>query len=102
MKATRTVSDAPIYNPTSDLERIESKLTELCFIAGISADLESITIDELIAALRVNYRYTTPLAMATNEPAATDWLRKANFNLVIQARKYWWNRQLAKGAQARG
>jgi hypothetical protein len=102
MKATRTALSAPVYDPTSDLERIESKLTELCFIAGIDTDLDSITIDELVTALRVNYRYTTPLAMATNEPAATDWLRKLNFNLVIQARKYWWNRQLAKGAQARG
>ena len=102
MKATRTASSAPVYDPVSDLERIESKLTELCFIAGISTDLDSIAIDDLIAALRVNYRYTTQLSTAANEPAATDWLRKANFNLVIQARKYWWNRQLAKGAQARG
>lgn len=102
MKASRTASSAPIYNPTADLERIESKLTELCFIAGIDTDLDAITIDELITALRTNYRYTTPLASAISEPAATDWLRKANFHLVIQARKYWWNRQLAKGAQARG
>jgi hypothetical protein len=102
MKATRVASSAPVYDATSDLERIESKLTELCYIAGVDTDLDAITIDELIAALRINYRYTTQVAVASNEPAAVDWLRKANFNLVIQARKYWWNRQLAKGAQARG
>lgn len=102
MKRTRSIGDGPLYSPEKDIERAELKLAQICYIAGLDgANLDSLTIDEIIAAIRESFRYTSPQTSST-EPAAVDWNRQANFHLIIQARKYWWNRQLAKGAQARG
>ena len=90
------------YDAAADIERAELKLAQICFTVGLNgSSLDALSIDEIIAAIRTHYRYTSPLASST-EPAAVDWNRQANFHLVIQARKYWWTLQLAKGAQARG
>jgi hypothetical protein len=103
MKRTRVVAtDGPLYSPEKDLDRIESKLYEICKIAGIEEEnLDNLTIDELVNTLRITFFYSSPKG-ASFSPAAIDLLRQENFHLVIQARKYWWYRQLAKGAQSRG
>ena len=90
------------YDAASEIERSELKLAQICYTVGLNgSSLSALSIDEIIAAIRTHYRYTSPLASST-EPAAVDWNRQANFHLIIQARKYWWTLQLAKGAQARG
>lgn len=90
------------YDASADIDRAELKLAQICYTVGLNgSNLDTLSIDEIIAAIRTHYRYTSPLGTSA-EPAAVDWNRQANFHLVIQARKYWWTRQLAKGAQARG
>lgn len=102
MKRTKSEIGDNLYNPTKDLERIEANLYKLCLIAGIEgADLDSLTIDILIESLRRSFYYSTPKNEKVTH-ASIDFLRQENFHLVIQARKYWWYRQLAKGALSRG
>jgi hypothetical protein len=102
MKRTRSAASGNLYDATKDLERSEQKIAELAYIAGLDpTDLDTVTIDELIQALRAVFPYTSPVGISYNV-CATDFIRQENFHLVIQARKYWWYRQLAKGAQSRG
>lgn len=102
MKRTRTTAGENLYDATKDLERTERKLLELIYIAGLdNTDIDTVTIDELIEALRKGFVYTSAVGNSYNI-GATAFLREENFHLVIQARKYWWYRQLAKGALSRG
>lgn len=102
MKRTRNIGDGPLYDPVIDLKRAEIKLAQICYTVGLDgSDLDSLTIDDIIGSIRSHFMYTSPQTNSL-EPAAVDWERQANFHLCIQARKYWWNRQLAKGAQSRG
>lgn len=102
MKRTRLEVGSNLYNPDTDLERTELKLYEICYIIGLSPEnLDSVTIDEIINGLRGSFYYTSPPGGASTI-AAIDWLRQANFHLVLNARKYWWYRQLIRGVKSRG
>jgi hypothetical protein len=102
MKRTRSSTTGNLYDAAKDLQRSEEKIAEIAFIAGIdSSDLDTLTIDDLVEALRNSFPYTSPTSFSY-DVCATDYIRQENFHLVIQARKYWWYRQLAIGAQSRG
>lgn len=102
MKRTRSEVNGNLYDPLKDLERIEYNLYKICLIAGIeNADLDDLTIDDLITALRSSFYYSSPKAQSLSH-SSIDFISQENFHLVIQARKYWWYRQLAIGAQSRG
>jgi hypothetical protein len=102
MKRTRSATSGNLYDAAKDLERSEQKIIELAYIAGLDVtDLDMMTIDQLIQELRSVFPYTSPVGISYNV-CATDFIRQENFHLVIQARKYWWYRQLAIGALSRG
>lgn len=102
MKRLKSQSDSNLYDPLSDLERAQHFIAKFCYIAGIDESrLEDVTIDEIITSIRESYKYTSPTSLSY-EPAAFDWLRQANFHLIIQARKYWWYAQMANARSSRG
>jgi hypothetical protein len=102
MKRTTSTASGSLYDASKDLQRAEEKLLEIIYIAGLeNTDIDTVTIDDIVSALRSSFHYTTSVSLSYYS-AATDYLRQENFHLVIQARKYWWYRQLAKGALNRG
>jgi|688.fasta_scaffold25867_13 hypothetical protein len=102
MKRTRSQTEAALYNPQSDLERVDYKLAVICILAGITEDnLDLITIDDIVSGLRNNFHYSSPSAVSRSH-SAIDFLRTENYHLVTSARRYWWHRQIIKGVIARG
>lgn len=102
MKRTRTVGDSTIlFDANKDLSRAEEKLAEICFIVGLDgANLDSLTIDEIVEEIRKNFYYTSPVGIPSH--AGLTWLRKTHFHVIGRARRYWWHRQLAKGSLKNG
>lgn len=102
MKRLRSAQDGNLYDAQADLKRAEYNIAKFCYIAGIDEEhFDSVTIDEIITSLRESFVYTSPTSLS-HEPAAIDWLRQANFHLIIQARKYWWYAQMARARASRG
>lgn len=102
MKRLRSEAGANLYDAAADIERAEYNIAKFAYIAGIDESLhETLTIDDLISSIRNSFMYTSPIEVSY-EPAAIDWLRQANFHLIIQARKYWWYAQMARARSARG
>ena len=89
------------YSASSELDYVIGKLCEILYFIGKSeSDLETITIDEIIAGIRETAPFTKSsmqdgVYVAT---AANTELNALTIKLVSSARRHWYRYHIAKGA----
>lgn len=90
-------SPSNLYDATTDLGYIEEQLVQLLYILGYDESaLDSITIDELIGAIREQHPYVRLSQDTPILPASSLLLKERNIKMVMTARRLWHKYTLAK------
>jgi hypothetical protein len=84
---------SPAYNPETDLEYQESFLLYSLYCLGLSyEDIETITIDEMVSLVRDTF----PHDKQSTRTAGGDILHEIQLRMLLNIRRAWFDRQMAK------
>ena len=87
------------YDPHADLEYQDMLILSMAYVIGFEEnDLLSITIDEAIAEIRSTFFYSKN----TTPTAGGDIVRSISMLLVLNFRRAWFDRQIARGVIEHG
>ena len=97
LRSYDVASPSNLYDATTDLEYIEKQLVQLLYSLGYDQTaLDSITIDELVGAIREQHPYVRPNEGTPILPASCLLLKERNIKMVMTARRLWHKYTLAK------
>jgi hypothetical protein len=86
-----------LYDGAADLDYVEKQLVQILYSLGYDESaLDSITVDELIGAIREQHPYVRPNEGTPILPASSLLLKERNIKMVMTARRLWHKRTLAK------
>lgn len=99
LRSYNHLNPSNLYDRAADLDYVEKQLVQILYCLGYDESvLDSITIDELIGAIREQHPYVRLSQGMPVLPASSLLLKERNIKMVMTARRLWHKRNLAKAA----